>query len=60
MNWEQAFKKSALAYFEGKSPDNYKKASGKKQKYNHKYFNRVSKEKEIDEVNLSEDYEGDD
>ena len=49
MTFEEAFKMMAKKYFQGVSPEQLKGPSGKKLKYNKKYFDRVAKDYEINQ-----------
>lgn len=54
MTFEEAFRKSALQYFKGLSPDELKLASDKKNKYSKKYFDKIAMKNEIDQSDLEE------
>lgn len=44
MTFEEAIKQAVKAYFEGKSPDNLNKLSGKDRKYTKDYFDKVAED----------------
>ncbi len=54
MTFEEAVREMIKKYFAGLSPDELKTASGKKNKYNKKFFDKVAKEHNIDQSDLDQ------
>lgn len=56
MTFEEAFRKSVKAYFDGLAPSALHKTAEKKPRYTKKYFDKVGKEYDIEPVGKEKGY----